>query len=105
MLNIIGIIKAAVLNGTPLLFGTSGEILTQKSGNMNLGVEGLMFMGGAFGLAGAFAYSNVAGEAASGAIAIIIAILCAFTAGFLGSLIFSFLTVTLQAKQNVNGLA
>ena len=38
MLNIIGIIKAAVLNGTPLLFGTSGEILTQKSGNMNLGV-------------------------------------------------------------------
>lgn len=105
MLNIIGIIKAAVLNGTPLLFGTSGEILTQKSGNMNLGVEGLMFMGGAFGLAGAFAYSNVAGEAASGAIAIIIAILCAFTAGFLGSLIFSFLTVTLKANQNVTGLA
>lgn len=42
--NIIGLIRAAVLNGTPLLFGTSGEILTEKSGNLNLGVEGLMFM-------------------------------------------------------------
>ena len=55
MFDLLGIVRAAVLNGTPLLFGTSGEILTQKSGNMNLGVEGLMFMGGAFGLAGAFA--------------------------------------------------
>lgn len=105
MFDLLGIIRAAVLNGTPLLFGTSGEILTQKSGNMNLGVEGLMFMGGAFGLAGAFAYSSIAGDAASGAIAIVIAIVCAFTAGFLGSLIFSFLTVTLKANQNVTGLA
>ena len=40
MIDLVSIIKAAVLNGTPLLFGTSGEILTQKSGNMNLGVEG-----------------------------------------------------------------
>lgn len=53
-INLIGLIRAAVLNGTPLLFGTSGEILTEKSGNLNLGVEGLMFMGGAFGLCGAF---------------------------------------------------
>lgn len=105
MFDLLGIIRAAVLNGTPLLFGTSGEILTQKSGNMNLGVEGLMFMGGAFGLAGAFAYSSIAGDAASGAIAIVIAMICAFTAGFLGSLIFSFLTVTLKANQNVTGLA
>lgn len=105
MFSIIGIIKAAILNGTPLLFGTSGEILTQKSGNMNLGVEGLMFMGGAFGLAGSFIYSNIAGESASGVVAIIISLICAFIAGFIGSLIFSFLTVTLKANQNVTGLA
>ena len=105
MLSIIGIIKAAVLNGTPLLFGTSGEILTQKSGNMNLGVEGLMFMGGAFGLAGSFVYSNIAGESASGIVAIIVSLVCAFIAGFIGSLIFSFLTVTLKANQNVTGVA
>lgn len=105
MFSIIGIIKAAILNGTPLLFGTSGEILTQKSGNMNLGVEGLMFMGGSFGLAGSFVYSNIAGESANGIVAIIISLVCAFIAGFIGSLIFSFLTVTLKANQNVTGLA
>ena len=103
--NIIGLIKAAVLNGTPLLFGTSGEILTEKSGNLNLGVEGLMFMGGAFGLCGAFLYGQVAGENAIGAVAVIIALLTSFIAGVAGSLIFSFLTITLRANQNVTGLA
>lgn len=103
--NIIGLIKAAVLNGTPLLFGTSGEILTEKSGNMNLGVEGLMFMGGAFGLCGAFLYGQVAGDSAIGAVAVIIALLTSFIAGVIGSLIFSFLTITLRANQNVTGLA
>ena len=43
---------AAVLAGTPLLLGALGEILTEKSGNMNLGVEGMMFMGAITGLAG-----------------------------------------------------
>ena len=103
--NLIGLIKAAVLNGSPLLFGTSGEILTEKSGNLNLGVEGLMFMGGAIGLAGAYAYDQAAGAMANGAVAILIAIVCSFLAGVLGSLIFSFLTISLRANQNVTGLA
>ena len=103
--NLIGLIKAAVLNGTPLLFGTSGEILTEKSGNLNLGVEGLMYMGGAFGLLGAFVYDNAAGASANGAVAVIISLLCAFIAGCFGSLIFSFLTISLRANQNVTGLA
>ena len=102
---IVALISAAVLNGAPLMYGTSGEILTQKSGNMNLGVEGLMFMGGAFGLLGAFTYGNAAGENASGVVAVIIALVCAFAAGMAGSLIFSFLTITLRANQNVTGLA
>ena len=103
--NIIGLIKAAVLNGAPLLFGTSGEILTEKSGNMNLGVEGMMYMGGAFGLAGAFVYGNIMGDNANGFVAVIIALLCSFIAGALGALIFSFLTISLRANQNVTGLA
>ena len=104
-INIIGLIRAAVLNGTPLLFGTSGEILTEKSGNLNLGVEGLMFMGGAFGLCGAFVYGQAAGDHAVGAVAVAIALLASFAAGVIGSLIFSFLTITLRANQNVTGLA
>ena len=47
----IALIVAAITYGTPLLFGTLGEILTEKSGNLNLGVEGIMFMGGAKGKA------------------------------------------------------
>ncbi|MBQ1690571.1 MAG: ABC transporter permease, partial [Firmicutes bacterium] len=103
--SLIGLIKAAILNGTPLLFGTSGEILTEKSGNLNLGVEGLMFMGGAFGLIGPVIYGNLAGDQASGALAVLIALICSFGVGCLGSLTFSFLTITLRANQNVTGLA
>jgi len=105
MINIPALISAAVLNGTPLMYGTCGEIITEKSGNLNLGVEGLMFMGGAFGLAGAFIYEQIVGEAAIGFIAIVIAIICSFLAGVLGSLIFSFVTISLRANQNVTGLA
>jgi simple sugar transport system permease protein len=98
-------ITAGVVSGTPLLFGTSGEILTEKSGNLNLGVEGMMYMGGAFGLAGAFYYEQAAGENANGIVAVVIALLCAFLAGAFGALIFSFVTITLRANQNVTGLA
>ncbi len=103
--NLIAFIRAAVLNGAPLLYGTSGEILTEKSGNLNLGVEGLMYMGGAFGLCGAWIYDRAAGDAANGVVAILIALAAAFLAGVAGSLIYSFLTVTLRANQNVTGLA
>ena len=96
----------SVVNGTPLLYGTLGETLTEKSGNLNLGVEGIMFMGGAAGLCGAFYYEKFAGVGtASPVIALIVAILFAFLAGGLAALIFSFLTITLRANQNVTGLA
>ena len=48
---VIKFLVAAVLAGTPFLFGTVGEILSEKVGHLNLGVEGMMFMGGALGLA------------------------------------------------------
>lgn len=102
---IVLIIFSAILNGTPLMFGTMGEVLTEKSGNMNLGVEGMMYMGGAFGLAGAFYYEKMAGESANGPLGILLAILFSFIAGAFGALIFSFLTISLRANQNVTGLA
>lgn len=105
MFDFLGFIRAAVRNGAPLLFGTTGEILTEKSGNLNLGVEGLMYMGGAFGLMGAYLYDQSAGSSVNGTVAILIALLCAFAAGCFGSLIYSFLTITLRANQNVTGLA
>lgn len=105
MAAVLALISAAVLNGTPLLFGTVGEILSEKAGNLNLGVEGMMYMGGALGLAGAFYYEMAAGESANGIVAVLLAILCSFLAGAFGALIYSFLTITLRANQNVTGLA
>lgn len=102
---LITLVVAAVTFGTVLMYGTLGEILTEKSGNLNLGVEGIMYMGGAFGLAGAFYYEKAVGAAASGPMAIALALLAAFSAGCVASLIYSFLTITLRANQNVTGLA
>ena len=72
----IALLVAAITYGTPLLFGTLGEILTEKSGNLNLGVEGILFMGGAVGLGGVFYYEKLA-SSPNGYVAILIAILCA----------------------------
>ena len=105
MTTLVALIVSAVTFGTVLMYGTLGEILTEKSGNLNLGVEGIMYMGGAFGLAGAFYYEKAAGAMASGPFAITIAILTAFLAGAAASLIYSFLTITLRTNQNVTGLA
>ena len=70
----------SVVNGTPLLYGTLGEILTEKSGNMNLGVEGILFMGGAAGLGGAFYYEKLAGASASPFVALLLAVFFAWRA-------------------------
>lgn len=98
---------AAVLAGTPLLLGALGEILTEKSGNLNLGVEGMMFMGAITGLAGSYYYEQgvlKSGGNPNGAVSAVIALLVAFLAGAFGALIYSFLTISLRANQNVTGL-
>ena len=100
----LNFIVASVLAATPLLFGTLGEILTEKSGHLNLGVEGMMFMGGVAGIAGTYYYEKAVGEPNALAAAII-GVLCAFLCAMFGALIYSFLTITLRANQNVTGLA
>ena len=104
LMNLFG---AAVLAGTPLLLGMLGEILTQKSGHLNLGLEGTMYMGAAMSLAGAYYYEQwltAAGGAASGFVACLFATGAAFLIGVLASLLYCFLTATLRADQNVTGL-
>lgn len=96
---------AAVLAGTPLLFGTLGEILTEKSGNLNLGVEGMMFMGALFGLLSVSLLEAGIGVHLAPGAAVLIAVLFAFAAGAVGAFMYSFLVVTLRTQQNVTGLA
>ena len=49
-------IHRAVMQGVPLLFGSTGEIITEKSGNLNLGIPGIMYVGGISGVIGALLY-------------------------------------------------
>lgn len=90
---IIKFLYAAVLAGVPLMYGTLGEIITEKAGNLNLGVEGLMYMGAIFGFVTGYYTENP-----------MLAMLAAFGAGMLGSLIYAVLTVSFKANQNVTGL-
>ena len=85
---------ASVKAGTPLLFGTTGEIVTEKAGNTNLGVEGMMFMGAFMGFFVA-CYTD----------SLILALLAAFALGVFGALIYAYITVSLRANQVVTGLA
>jgi len=103
--NFIFFFNAAVLAGTPLLFGTLGEILTEKSGNLNLGVEGMMFMGAVSGLAAVFLLEIGLGVEIAPALAVLLAVIGSFVAGAFGALIYSVLVVSLRTQQNVTGLA
>lgn len=99
----INLFMSAIVFGTVILFGALGEIITEKSGNLNLGVPGVMYLGGIAGLAVAFAYENVAANPIP-IVALLLSFIAAFLAAALGGLIYSFLTITLRANQNVTGL-
>lgn len=101
---IVAFIQRAIVQGIPLLFGSTGEIITEKSGNLNLGTAGVMYMGGISGVIGAFLYENSV-ETVNPILAVLIPILsCVLGSAFMG-LIYALLTVTLRANQNVTGLA
>mgnify|MGYP002515599886 FL=1 len=101
---IASFIHRAVMQGIPLLFGSTGEIITEKSGNLNLGIPGIMYVGGISGVIGAFIYEQSV-ETVNPALAIIIPLLCSIAGSLLMGLIYAFLTTTLRANQNVTGLA
>lgn len=86
-------LAAAVVAGTPLLFATLGELLTEKAGNLNLGVEGMMLMGAVMGFSVGLKSGNPA-----------LALLGAILAGAIGAAVYALLTVTLHANQVVTGL-
>jgi ABC-type uncharacterized transport system permease subunit len=87
-------LAAAIVAGTPLLFATLGEILIERVGNLNLGVEGMMLMGAVIGFLVGLNTGNV-----------FAALIGAMAAGAFGGLIFAFLTISLRANQVVTGLA
>ncbi len=101
---IIAFLAAAVVQGIPLIYGSTGEIITEKSGHLNLGIPGIMYMGGISGIIGGYLYEHFA-ETPVGWIAVLISLTASLFGSALMALIYSFLTVTLRANQNVTGLS
>ncbi len=103
MTQILSLIQSSIWFGTVILFGAIGEILTEKSGNLNLGVPGIMSLGAVGGLIGGFYYETSSANPLP-VLCLLCALLCALLLSVLGGLIYSFLTITLRANQNVTGL-
>ena len=108
MLNfLLAFIPRAIVQGIPLLFGSTGEIVTEKSGNLNLGIPGVMYVGAIRGVIGSFFYEHSVPDASAmnGTLAILIPMACCMLGSLLMGILYCFLTVTLRANQNVTGLA
>lgn len=100
----------AVRIGMTLLFGSTGETITEKSGHLNLGVPGVMCIGAAFGCVSETLYISKVGPLTDGRsffvylLAVLIPILAAIIGGAISGLLYSVLTVSLRSNQNVTGL-
>jgi len=88
-----GFLVALVVASTPLLFATIGEIITERAGLLNLGVEGMMLIGAVAGFGVGYLTDSP-----------VLAVLAAAFAGGLSGLLFGFLTISLRANQVVSGL-
>ncbi len=96
--------RQAVVQGIPLLFGSTGEIITEKAGNLNLGIPGIMYVGGISGIIGAFFY-ELYGNTSNAFLTVLVPLVCSLAGSALMGFVYSFLTITLRANQNVTGLA
>ena len=96
---LVVVLASAVTYGTPLVFASLGELLTERSGVLNLGVEGMMLGGAVMGF---WAVQHAPG---AGPFSLAVAVLVAALAGATLALIHSFLVITLRANQIVSGLA
>ena len=101
----VAFLISAIRLGMMLLFGSTGETITEKSGHLNLGLPGVMCVGASCGCYAEYIYLSNCGEKVIPVLAVIIPMIATFIGGAFMGLIFSFLTVTLRANQNVTGLA
>ncbi len=100
----IAFLVSAIRFGMTLLFGSTGETIAEKSGHLNLGIPGTMCVGAATGCLAASLYYTAVDGNLNPILAVLIPVLATFVGGALMGLIYSFMTVTLRANQNVTGL-
>ena len=101
----LAFLVSAIRLGMTFLLGSTGETITEKSGHLNLGIPGVMCVGAACGCYVEYLYFTAVGRNVIPAVAVILPIIAAILGGAVMGLLFSFLTVTLRANQNVTGLA
>jgi general nucleoside transport system permease protein len=99
---IVAILAAAIRAGTPILLATLGEIITERAGVLNVGIEGMMLSGA---LAGFASYRGSLAAGAPPDTALVIGVFAGMVCGGLMALIHAFLTITTRANQVVSGLA
>lgn len=100
-------IRNAIRFSTIFLFGSTGEIITEKSGHLNMGTPGIMCLGGIGAVLGERLYLLTIGndvDLINPFLCVFIPVIMTLLFGALGGLFFSFLTVTLRCNQNVVGL-
>lgn len=90
---LVGLIAATLRVATPLILGTLGELFSERSGILNLGIEGTMFLGAFTGFAVAYTTGSLW-----------LGLLAAVIAGVLAGLLMGLFTVTLGVNQHVSGL-
>jgi len=100
---IVPILTEAIKTGAAFLYGSTGEIITEKSGHLNLGIPGIMSIGGAVGCI--TVYWLLQAKIYSSALLLLLPLLTSLVAGGLMGLLYSFMTVTLRSNQNITGLA
>ena len=105
MFSLVAFIPRAILQGMPLLFGCTGETISEKAGSLNLGIPGVMYVGAICGVIGSFLYEQSCGGQVVPIIAILIPFLACLAGSLIMGLLFAFMTVSLRANQNVVGLA
>ena len=103
MNQLLSLLNSAIAFGTVIMLGSLGETLIEKSGNLNLGIPGIMYLGGIGGMIAAFFYECVGGGK-SPIVGLLLSFLCSMAFAAAGGLIYAFLTITLRANQNVTGL-
>ena len=105
-MGIINFLTAAIRFSTVFLFGSTGESLTEKSGNLNLGIPGTMCVGAVFGILGESLYLSACADPTNPNpfLAVFIPLIFSFCGAGLLGLFNSFLTTTLRCNQNVTGL-
>lgn len=94
LLSILGVLSSAIFSGTSLLYATLGEVIGQRSGIVNLGLEGVMLVSASCGFAVTFMFGNP-----------YLGVLAAMLVGGLLNMILGYLVISRQANQLASGLA